>query len=98
MKKALLMGGAIAAMLGAAPFAMADGANITSVDSVQVAQAAAGEVDAGKLIGEDVYDANGDKVGDIDSVMVDPKGKVTSPASPRTAPRRQPRTTTAIRS
>jgi sporulation protein YlmC with PRC-barrel domain len=78
MKKALLMGGAVAAMLGAAPFAMADGASVTGFDSLQIAQAAAGEVDAGKLIGEDVYDANGDKVGDIDSVMVDPNGKVTS--------------------
>jgi sporulation protein YlmC with PRC-barrel domain len=78
MKNALLLGGAVAAMLGAAPFAMADSATVTNLDSVQVAQAVAGEVDAGKLIGEDVYDANGDKVGEIDSVMVDPKGKVTS--------------------
>ena len=45
---------------------------------MQIAQAAAGEVDAGKLIGQEVYDANGDKVGEIDSVMVAPKGKVDS--------------------
>lgn len=77
MKKALLLGGAVAAMLGAAPIAMADGASLSGVVAVQLAQAA-GEVDAGKLIGEDVYDANGDKVGEIDSVMVDAKGKVTS--------------------
>jgi sporulation protein YlmC with PRC-barrel domain len=77
MKKALLMSGAVVVMLGAAPFAMADAASVTTLDTVQIAQAA-GEVDAGKLIGEEVYDANGDKVGDIDSVMVDPKGKVTS--------------------
>ncbi len=77
MKKALLLGGAVAAMLGAAPIAMADGASLSGVVAVQLAQAA-GEVDAGKLIGEDVYDANGDKVGEIDSVMVDPKGKVSS--------------------
>lgn len=77
MKKALLLGGAVAAMLGAAPIAMADGASLSGVVAVQLAQAA-GEVDAGKLIGEDVYDANGDKVGEIDSVMVDTKGKVTS--------------------
>lgn len=78
MKKALLMSGAVAAVLGVVPFAMADGATVAGFDPVQVAQAAAGEVDAGKLIGEDVYDANGDKVGDIDSVMVDASGKVTS--------------------
>ena len=75
MKRALLLSGAVTAMLGAAPFALADTAISTSVDAVQVAEAA---VDAGKLIGQAVYDANGDKVGDIDSVMVDAKGKVTS--------------------
>jgi sporulation protein YlmC with PRC-barrel domain len=35
-------------------------------------------VDAGKLIDKDVYDANGDKVGAIDSVIVDTNGKVSS--------------------
>jgi sporulation protein YlmC with PRC-barrel domain len=35
-------------------------------------------VDAGKLIGENVYDAKGDKVGEIESVIVDTNGKVTS--------------------
>jgi len=35
-------------------------------------------VDAGKLIGEDVYDANGDKVGEVESVIVNPNGKVSS--------------------
>jgi sporulation protein YlmC with PRC-barrel domain len=35
-------------------------------------------VDAGKLIGEDVIDANGKTVGEIESVIVDTKGKVTS--------------------
>jgi sporulation protein YlmC with PRC-barrel domain len=78
MKRALLLGGAITAMLGAAPFAMAENAIVTDTDSVQIAQAAAGEVDAGKLIGQEVYDANGDKVGEIDSVMVDEQGEVTS--------------------
>ena len=75
MKRVLLLSGAVTAMLGAAPFALADTAISTSVDSVQVAEVA---VDAGKLVGQAVYDANGDKVGDIDSVMVDAKGKVTS--------------------
>jgi sporulation protein YlmC with PRC-barrel domain len=78
MKRTLLLSGAVTAMLGAAPFAMADNAIVTEIDSVQIAQAAAGDIDAGKLIGEEVYDANGDKVGEIDSVMVDAKGKVTS--------------------
>ena len=78
MKRALLLSGAVTAMLGAAPFAMADNAISTTANPVQVAQAATGEVDAGKLIGEEVYDANGDKVGEIDGVMVTPKGKVDS--------------------
>ena len=75
MKSTLLLSGAIIAMLGAAPFAMAENAISNSVDAVQIAQ---GEVDAGKLIGQEVYDANGEKVGEIDSVMVTPKGKVDS--------------------
>lgn len=78
MNRTLLLSGAVTAMLGAAPFAMADTAIVTDGDSVQIAQAAAGEVDAGKLIGQEVYDAAGDKVGEIDSVMVDPNGKVNS--------------------
>jgi sporulation protein YlmC with PRC-barrel domain len=78
MKRALLLSGAVTAMLGAAPFALADNTISTTTEPVQVAETAMGEVDAGKLIGQGVYDANGDKVGDIDSVMVDDKGKVTS--------------------
>jgi sporulation protein YlmC with PRC-barrel domain len=78
MKRALLLSGAVTAMLGAAPFAIAEDAMSITSDPVQIADTAAGEVDAGKLIGQAVYDANGDKVGDIDSVMVDSKGKVTS--------------------
>jgi sporulation protein YlmC with PRC-barrel domain len=35
-------------------------------------------VDAGKLIGEEVIDANGKTVGEIESVIVDPKGKVAA--------------------
>ena len=78
MKRALLLSGAVTAMLGAAPFAMADNAISTPIHPVQIAQAAAGEVDAGKLIGQEVYDANNEKVGEIDSVMVDPDGNVDS--------------------
>jgi sporulation protein YlmC with PRC-barrel domain len=67
-------------MFGAAPLlAVADDA-LPANAPVQLAQEqnAAGEVDAGSLIGQEVVDANGDKVGDIDSVMVDESGKVTS--------------------
>jgi sporulation protein YlmC with PRC-barrel domain len=79
MKRVLLLSGAVTAMLGAVPFvAVADSQIPTKADAVQVAQAAEGEVDAGKLIGQEVYDGTGEKVGDIDSVMVDPEGKVTS--------------------
>jgi len=81
MKRALLLSGAVAAMLGAAPYmASADELNPIRAGGTQIADTTTmgGEVDAGKLIGEEVYDANGDKVGEIDSVMVDPKGKVTS--------------------
>jgi sporulation protein YlmC with PRC-barrel domain len=78
MKRTLLLSGAVIAVLGIAPFAVADSAIVTDISSVQIAQSAAGEVDAGKLIGQEVYDANGDKVGDIDSVMVDANGKVSS--------------------
>jgi sporulation protein YlmC with PRC-barrel domain len=78
MKRALLLSGAITAMLGAAPFAIADNAISPTTDPVQIAQAATGEVDAGKLIGQEVYDASNEKVGEIDSVMVDPDGNVDS--------------------
>jgi len=78
MKQALLLGGALAAMVSAAPLmAAADSANATG--AVLIADATVGgEVDAGKLIGKEVSDASGDKVGEIDSVMVSPKGKVSS--------------------
>ena len=56
MKRTLLLSGAVTAMLGAAPFAMADNAIVTETDSVQIAQAAAGDIDAGKLVGQEVYD------------------------------------------
>lgn len=80
MKRALLLGGAVTAMLGAPALALADDAIPTNAPLVQMAQNqdAAGEIDAGSLIGQEVYGANGDKVGDVDSVMVDQDGKVTS--------------------
>ena len=82
MKQALLLGGTLAAMLSAAPLmAAADESNPINAGATQIADTAInanGEVDAGKLVGKEVYDGAGDKVGEIDSVMVDPKGKVTS--------------------
>jgi sporulation protein YlmC with PRC-barrel domain len=80
MKKALFLGGAVAAMFGAAPLlAVADDAIPTNAP-VQMAQSEdpAAQVDAGSLVGQEVHDANGDKVGDIDAVMVDQDGKVAS--------------------
>jgi sporulation protein YlmC with PRC-barrel domain len=69
-------------MLGAAPFmAAADNSMPANPAATQIADTltnANGEVDAGKLIGKEVYDGTGNKVGEIDSVMVDPKGKVSS--------------------
>src|ERR1051325_3673503 len=57
MKRALLLGGALTAMLGAAPF-MAAADNSTSINpgATQIADTmtnANGEVDAGKLIGKE---------------------------------------------
>jgi sporulation protein YlmC with PRC-barrel domain len=79
MKRVVLLGGALTAMLGAAPIlAVADNTTPTNPEAMQLAQAAQGEVDAGKLIGKEVYDAMGEKVGEIDSVMVDQSGNVTS--------------------
>ena len=79
MKRTLFLSGAVAAILCGAPMlASADDAATSTVSGVQIADTTmGGEVDAGKLIGEEVYDANGDKVGEIDSVMVNTKGKVT---------------------
>jgi len=75
MKMSLKVGTAIALLLAAAPMAaFADSTTTTDATATQTAQTA--EVDAGKLIGQNVVDANGDTVGEIDSVMVDGKGKV----------------------
>ncbi|HET6619503.1 MAG TPA: PRC-barrel domain-containing protein [Dongiaceae bacterium] len=84
MRRALLLGGTLAAMFGAAPLMAAaadDSTAAVNAGATQIADTAMnanGEVDAGKLVGKEVYDGNGDKVGEIDSVMVDPKGKVTA--------------------
>lgn len=75
MKMSLKVGTAVALLLAAAPMAaFAEGT--TSTDTTTNATATTTEVDAGKLIGQNVVDANGDTVGEIDAVMVDSKGKV----------------------
>ena len=75
MKMSLKVGTAVALLLAAAPMAaIAEG---TTTDATTNATATTNaEVDAGKLIGQNVVDANGDTVGEIDSVMVDANGKV----------------------
>ena len=83
-KRGLLAGGVIS-LLAAAPItgAMAQDTTAPATTPAPVSTNASTNlgvtaVDAGKLIGEDVLDAKGDTVGEIDSVIVDPKGKVTS--------------------
>jgi sporulation protein YlmC with PRC-barrel domain len=72
----VLMASAVSALLaaGLSP-ALADSTSNAADVSTNMGVSA---VDAGKLINEDVYDAKGDKVGDIESVIVDTNGKVTS--------------------
>jgi sporulation protein YlmC with PRC-barrel domain len=79
MKKSLRVGTAVALFMAAAPMAAwADGATTTdtTINATTTQTAQTVEVDAGKLIGQNVVDANGDTVGEIDSVMVDGNGKV----------------------
>jgi sporulation protein YlmC with PRC-barrel domain len=75
MRMSLKVGTAVALLLAAAPMAaFAEGT--TTTDATTNATATTSEVDAGKLIGQDVVDANGDTVGEIDSVIVDSNGEV----------------------
>lgn len=83
-KRGLLAGGVLS-LLAAAPItgAMAQDTKTVPAPTPAVSTDASTNlgvtaVDAGKLIGENVYDANGKTVGEIDSVIVDTKGKVTS--------------------
>ena len=78
----VLLASAISASLAllAAP-AIADSTNTTNTNAVNTdvnSNMGVKAVDAGKLINENVYDAKGDKVGDIESVIVDTHGKVTA--------------------
>jgi sporulation protein YlmC with PRC-barrel domain len=89
-KKMNLMGsglliGSVITVLAVAQSALAQDATTTAPATKPAATSAnastnlgVSAVDAGKLIGENVIDANGKTVGEIESVIVDPKGKVTS--------------------
>ena len=80
MKRAMLLGSAVAVMFGAAPLSAIADDTIPVNPRAQLAQdqTAAGQVDAGSLVGQEIYDGNGDKVGDIDSVMVSQNGEVSA--------------------
>jgi sporulation protein YlmC with PRC-barrel domain len=79
-----LLVGSVFAVMTAAP-ALAQDATTTApakpaapVSSDASTNLGVTAVDAGKLIGEDVVDSNGKTVGEIESVIVDPNGKVSS--------------------
>lgn len=75
----LILAGVIAAAMAAAPaWAQSTATTNTQTDADAAANVGVKAVDAGKLINENVYDAKGDKVGEIESVIVDTSGKVTS--------------------
>jgi sporulation protein YlmC with PRC-barrel domain len=82
MSRKLLLAGAVsAAAMLFTPLALADSSNTqstTATDTDVNANMGVSAVDAGKLIDKNVYDAKGDKVGDIESVIVDTNGKVQS--------------------
>jgi len=75
-----LMASAVSALLAltVSPVLADNATNTNAADTDVNNSMGVSAVDAGKLIDENVYDANGDKVGDIESVIVDTKGKVTS--------------------
>jgi sporulation protein YlmC with PRC-barrel domain len=75
----LLIGSVLGVL--AAPLALAQDATNAPPAPVSVnasTNLGVSAVDAGKLIGEDVIDGNGKTVGEIESVIVNPSGKVTS--------------------
>jgi sporulation protein YlmC with PRC-barrel domain len=74
MNTIVKFGAALALVMGvAAAPAYAD----STTTAIQTAESqTTGAVDAGKLIGKNVVDANGDTVGEIDSVMVGANGEV----------------------
>jgi sporulation protein YlmC with PRC-barrel domain len=85
MNAGLIVGGVLA-MLAGAPLSPAFAQDATTSPATPPAATSTDAstnvgvtpVDAGKLIGEDVIDGNGKTVGEIESVIVSPQGKVTS--------------------
>jgi sporulation protein YlmC with PRC-barrel domain len=75
MNRGFLIGSALAVLAGVllSPALAQDASNTRASTSFGVTAG-----DAGKLIGEDVVDANGKTVGEIESLVVDPDGRVTS--------------------
>ena len=83
MNSGLLVGSLVAVLAVAQPAAAQDATSAPATKPAATSTNAStnlgvSAVDAGKLIGEDVVDGNGKTVGEIESVIVDPKGKVTS--------------------
>jgi sporulation protein YlmC with PRC-barrel domain len=80
MKRQILMASAVSALLALSVGpVLADSSTTTSASDADVnTNMGVTAIDAGKLIDKDVYDAKGDKVGSIESVIVDTSGKVTS--------------------
>lgn len=83
MNSGLIIGGVIAALAVAQPALAQDASTAPATKPAATSTNAStnlgvSAVDAGKLIGKDVVDANGKTIGEIDSVIVDTGGKVTS--------------------
>lgn len=69
MRKALLIGSALAALLGAPALAATAWADSTTVQGQM-------QVDAESLIGLDVVNAEGETIGEIENVVIDGDGQV----------------------
>jgi len=77
MKMSFKVGTAVALLLTASPtVVLAEGTAADPSAATTTTTQTTAEVDAGKLIGQDVADAGGNTVGEIDSVMLDANGKV----------------------
>jgi sporulation protein YlmC with PRC-barrel domain len=74
----VLMASAVSALLPLAASPVLADSTTNAVNTDVNSNMGVSAVDAGKLIDKDVYDAKGDKVGDIQSVIVDTNGKVTA--------------------
>lgn len=68
MRKALMIGAALTALAGAPLFATAAGAADVPAEAQQV--------DAQSLIGREVVNAEGERIGEVDNVVVDAEGQI----------------------